>query len=445
MVAFVNAWSSNQSQRYRLPDLAGFLTKTVARSPGTPTIRSQLSGPIVARHISAELLAKLRNHHPAPGLSNNLEAFPTQLTVPGHRARNGPSRTEVTVRHLSDRRQPTLWLASELSRPFLRGKNRSTKVRAVTISRQHDTSSTAKHHGKVQACNGPRTFVASNRLGPDHHLLFTLFVPLLGLTPPWLSYTWQAIWGQFSAFGAPRRLLTVGSHGLYLLSRPFLRPHIHLRTQSSARKNNQGGKQLPCSMAGCLSSPKHGQTGVLGQVVVMLCDHLYITFLVAVLVVTAPILRLRRRLQNISPDTKAWIEEEKAFPGDDKPLIGLTTSLPTPVSRCSHPLADSLFQQAGIPTSGDIARRQLFNKTITMASNLNSGDIAVLSSNPSTDLKHPWRRHSHPQPPSHDHLTGSENEAVIKEDVLEFFRDEAIGKLWRRRTLEFGSIQAPAS
>ena len=182
----------------------------------------------------------------------------------------------------------------------------------------------------------------------------------------------------------------------------------------------------------------HNQTAVLGHLVLILHDHLYTIIMVTVLAIAAFSLRLRRRQHKPSPDTEAWVDDEKGYMEDKKDLDEITQSLSTLVSEYSHPLANSIFQQAGIPSSGDIARRQSFN--ILGTSPLNSGDIAVLAPSPSTDARqHPWRRHSHPQPPSHDHLTGSQNEAVIREDVVQFFKDDAIGKLWRRRTFEFGS------
>jgi hypothetical protein len=191
-------------------------------------------------------------------------------------------------------------------------------------------------------------------------------------------------------------------------------------------------------MAESLSGSMHSQTVVLDHLVLILHDHRYTIITVAVLAVAVFSLKLRRRQHKPSPDIEAWVDDEKACVENEKDLDEITPSLSTLLSEYSHPLSHSLFQQAGIPSSGDIARRQSYN-TIG-ASYLNSGDIAVPTPSPSADARqHPWRRHSHPQPPSYDHLTGSQNEVVIREDVVDFFKDDAIGKLWRRRTLEFGS------
>lgn len=194
-------------------------------------------------------------------------------------------------------------------------------------------------------------------------------------------------------------------------------------------------------MTSCLSNTLSPQHGLLDHIMPILREHLYATVMVAVMLVAAICLRLRRRQQKSLPDTESWME-------DDKPLFTLPPSLPELISEYSHPLAQALFQQSGIPTSGDLAQRELLNSTSLAhgpfpISIPTSGDLAAMAA-PTTleEQRHPWRRHSYPERQcSEGNLNRHQRDAVITEDALEFFKDDKIGKLWRRRTLEFGSAQ----
>ena len=202
---------------------------------------------------------------------------------------------------------------------------------------------------------------------------------------------------------------------------------------------------------GCLSDSMDRPTDLLGHLDAILHQYMYTTLAVAILVVVVFCLQFRRRKQKSTSDAEAWLDDEKesstltpdtqAWLEESKLSFEPIPSLASLVSEYSNPLAHALFEGTGIPTSGDLARIKLLNN----GNPLNSGDLAAIAPPSRTeDQRHPWRRHSHPQPPpSGGKLSASVTEAVIKEDALEFFRDNQTGKLWRRRTLEFGSMQTP--
>ena len=191
-------------------------------------------------------------------------------------------------------------------------------------------------------------------------------------------------------------------------------------------------------MTSCINGTLISKHGPFENIQRMLDKHLPAAVLVAVMLVAALSVRLRRRQHKSLPDTEAWSEDEKT-PVELPPLPDL-------VAEYSHPLAQALFQQSGIPTSGDIIRReQLYDSNLTHGpfpiTIPTSGDLAAMAP-PSTleERRHPWRRHSYPEPQiSEGCLSQNQMEAVITEDAVEFFRDDKMKELWRRRTIEFGS------
>ena len=197
------------------------------------------------------------------------------------------------------------------------------------------------------------------------------------------------------------------------------------------------------------------QAGLLVHLDTILHKHLYTTLVIAVLAVAAFCTRLQRRQVHSLSDAEAWTEDDKTlfestpeaetetWLEESKTPLEPIPTLSSLISDYSHPLADALYEAAGIPTSGDLARRQLINPRGPVV--LNSGDLAAMAP-PLRDeeRRHPWRRHSHPQPPSAGGmLSPSVTEAVVREDAVRFFRDDQVGKVWRRRTLEFGSMRQP--
>jgi hypothetical protein len=191
-------------------------------------------------------------------------------------------------------------------------------------------------------------------------------------------------------------------------------------------------------MTSCINgtvAPKHVLVEPLLR---MLEKHLPATVIVAIMLIAGLSVRLRRRQQKSLPDTEAWSEDEKT-PFELPPLPDL-------VAEYSHPLAQALFQHTGIPTSGDIIQREQLNDSNLVhgpfpISVPTSGDLAAMAP-PSTleEKRHPWRRHSFPEPQTSEGcLSANQMEAVITEDAVEFFRDDKMKKVWRRRTIEFCS------
>lgn len=191
-------------------------------------------------------------------------------------------------------------------------------------------------------------------------------------------------------------------------------------------------------MTDCMADKLGPDHSLLDHIMPILNQHLTTLLVVAIIVVAAICLRLGRRPQKSLPDTESWLE-------DEKPMFELPPPIPELASEYSHPLAQALFQQTGIPTSGDLAQREYLNNSDLVQcpfpiSVPTSGDLAVMAP-PCTveEQRHPWRRHSYPEPQSFEgNLSQYQREAVIMEDAVDFFRDDKAGKLWRRRTLEFG-------
>jgi hypothetical protein len=183
--------------------------------------------------------------------------------------------------------------------------------------------------------------------------------------------------------------------------------------------------------------------GLLDHIMPIIYQHLSAVLIVAAVLVAAFFFRfrLRRHRHTSLPDTESWLEDEKTLFEEPPPLPDL-------VADYSHPLAQALFQQSGIPTSGDLVQREQLNSSNLAHSPFpisvpTSGDLAALAP-PSTEeeRRHPWRRHSHPEPKCSDgNLNHYQTEAVIMEDAVDFFRDDKSGKLWRRRTIEFGTAR----
>jgi hypothetical protein len=181
--------------------------------------------------------------------------------------------------------------------------------------------------------------------------------------------------------------------------------------------------------------------GLLDHIMPILNQYLTTLIIVAIIVIAAMCLRLRRRPRKSLPDTESRLE-------DEKPIFELPPPPSELASEYSHPLAQALFQQTGIPTSGDFAQREYLNNSdlvrcLSPISVPTSGDLAAMV--PSSTLeeqRHPWRRHSYPVRQSFEgNLSQYQREAVIMGDAVDFFRDDKAGKLWRRRTLEFGLIR----
>ena len=191
-------------------------------------------------------------------------------------------------------------------------------------------------------------------------------------------------------------------------------------------------------MTSCINGTLTPEHILVEPILRMLDKHLPAIVIVAIMLIAGLSVRLRRRQQKSLPDTEAWSEDEKT-PFELPPLPDL-------VAEYSHPLAQALFQQAGIPTSGDIIQREQLNDSNLVhgpfpISVPTSGDLAAMAP-PSTleERRHPWRRHSYPEPQTSEGcLSQNQMEAVITEDAVEFFRDDKMKKIWRRRTIEFGS------
>lgn len=183
--------------------------------------------------------------------------------------------------------------------------------------------------------------------------------------------------------------------------------------------------------------PEHG---LLGHLTPILIQILSAALIVAVMLLAAMCFCLRPHQYRSIPDTESSIEDKKTW-------FESPTLLPELVASYSHPLALTLFHKTGIPTSGDLIQLEHLNSS-TLApcafplSVPTSGDLAAMAP-PSTaeERRHPWRRHSYPDPKSSEgDLSQYQRDAVITGDSVDFFRDDKSGKLWRRRTMEFGSV-----
>lgn len=264
----------------------------------------------------------------------------------------------------------------------------------------------------------------------------------------WLPSSWPNScyvgrrWGRVSASFAPPSLLTLGPLGLYLLVCPCLRLRIngrHSRARTSFHKDQRDGLSCcSCTMTNCMAEKVGPEYALLDHIMPILDEHLTTLFVVAIIVVATICLRLRWWPQNSLPDIESWLE-------DEKPMFELPPPLPELASEFSHPLTQVLFQQTGIPTSGDLAQREYLNDSDLVQCPFplpvpNSGDLAAMAPPcPVEEQRHPWRRHSYPKPQSFEgNLSQHQREAMIMGDAVHFFRDEKAGKLWRRRTLEFG-------
>lgn len=194
-------------------------------------------------------------------------------------------------------------------------------------------------------------------------------------------------------------------------------------------------------MTNCVLDKLGPEHGLLDHIMPATHQHLSAVFIVAAVLVAALRFRFRRRQHRPLPDTESWLEDKKT-------LFQEPPALPELIAEYSHPLAQTLFQQCGIPTSGDLFQREQLNSSNLAHSPFSislptSGDLAALAPPSSEEeRRHPWRRHSHPEPKcSEGNLNHYQTEAVITEDAVDFFRDDKSGKLWRRRTIEFGTAR----
>lgn len=191
-------------------------------------------------------------------------------------------------------------------------------------------------------------------------------------------------------------------------------------------------------MTDVLPDVMNAQHALLDHVVLVLHKHLHALVIISIVLVAAIYLWHRQRPTTMMSGTDYWTEDEKA-------LFETKPSSHELMSEYSHPLAQALFQQSGIPTSGDLARAVLLNSSKLARSPFpmavpTSGDLAAIA-NKSTmeERRHPWRRHSYPDPQSSKgNVSQHQMDAVITGDAVEFFKNDQVGQLWRRRTLEFG-------